>query len=432
MRIITRLALPFIMLTCIWVSSNLQWGGNRWKNIIEADAKGYYAYLPAVFIYHDLNFGFYDSIERKYADQYTRYEYRTAHNGKIINKYFAGTALAQLPFFLAAHLVTKISGQPADGYSYFYPIMINIGSLVFLLLGLVYVRNFLRSYKVNDSVIAFLLAALVFGTNLFYYAVCEPGLSHVYSFALISMFTYRARKFFITHHKKEIIYCSLLLGIITFIRPVNAVIVLALPFLADSKERFAEGIRAALKERTVFLLSVLALLFIACFQFIIYKVQCGNFFVYSYGEERFNWLHPRPLDFLFSYKKGFFIYTPLTFFAIIGMFYLWRNNRFALYAFLFFSLALIYVLSAWWNWWYGGSFSSRVMIDFYVFAALLLGLAYKLLENKIKASVLTAVIVLAVVLCQLQTYQYRYRLIHWENMTAEKYWDIFLKLPQKE
>ena len=90
------------------------------------------------------------------------------------------------------------------------------------------------------------------------------------------------------------------------------------------------------------------------------------------------------------------------------------------------------MLSAWWNWWYGGSFSSRVMIDFYVFPALLLGFLFKQIKGKIKIAALSLITVLMICLCQFQTYQYRYYLIHWENMTAEKYWDVFLKLPEKK
>ena len=195
-----------------------------------------------------MNFGFHDSIEKKYADEHTYYEYRIAHNGKLINKYYCGTAIAEFPFFIAAHLITKMTDNPADGYSKLYPIFINIGSIVFLLLGLVFIRNLLRSYQTNDSWIAFILVALVFGTNLFYYAVCEPGLSHIYSFTFITMFVYYAKKYFITHRNKEIIYCALLIGIIILIRPVNGIILLALPFVAGSKEKLLAGFKILAKE----------------------------------------------------------------------------------------------------------------------------------------------------------------------------------------
>jgi hypothetical protein len=92
---IPHIAIAFIMLIMIAVSSNLNWGKDFWKDIIEADAKGNYAYLPAVFIYHDLNFGFFDKIEKeKYYNKNLLYDYRAWGNGKTIDKYFCGTALA--------------------------------------------------------------------------------------------------------------------------------------------------------------------------------------------------------------------------------------------------------------------------------------------------------------------------------------------------
>ena len=71
-----------------FVSSNLNWGKDHWKGILEADAKGYYAYLPAIFIYHDLNFGFFEKIEKEqYYDKNLYYDYTAGSNGKRINKY---------------------------------------------------------------------------------------------------------------------------------------------------------------------------------------------------------------------------------------------------------------------------------------------------------------------------------------------------------
>ena len=42
----------------IWVSANLSWGDGRWSRIVTSDGNGYYAYLPAIFIYHDLQYNF--------------------------------------------------------------------------------------------------------------------------------------------------------------------------------------------------------------------------------------------------------------------------------------------------------------------------------------------------------------------------------------
>ena len=92
------------------VSSNLNWGKNHWRGIIESDGKGYYAYLPAIFIYKDLNFGFFDEIEKeKYYNQNLYYDYRAQANGVTINKYYCGTALAELPFFVLAHISSYLA-----------------------------------------------------------------------------------------------------------------------------------------------------------------------------------------------------------------------------------------------------------------------------------------------------------------------------------
>lgn len=66
----SKISLFIVGLLLFWVSSNLNFGKEHWRGVLESDAKGYYAYLPATFIYKDLNFGFFDSIEKnKYYDK---------------------------------------------------------------------------------------------------------------------------------------------------------------------------------------------------------------------------------------------------------------------------------------------------------------------------------------------------------------------------
>lgn len=426
---ITRLTLPFIVIICIWSSANIQWGGNNWKGIIENDAKGYYAYLPAVIIYQDINFTFFDSIEKKYYNPNTYYDYRTAHNNKTINKYFIGTALVTLPFFLTAHCITLIQGQLADGYTALYPISINIAAIIYLLIALIYLRNLLRTYQVNDITIALLLLCITFGTNAFYYTVCEPGMSHIYSFAIITMFIYYVRKFMLTFSAKYMLFCSVLLGIIVLIRPINIIIIAAIPFTAASNTRLKEAATAVFRNKRLLLISIIITIALTSIQLIFYKMQCGSFFVYSYQQEDFNWLHPQVIPFLFSYKKGLFLYTPITLLALVGFVYLYKVKRFEFWALLLFLTGAILVLSSWWNWWYGGSFSSRAMLDYMAFFALLLAFTFKLISSKVIRIITSSLLVLLTLFCQFQTLQYRYNIIHWENMTKENYWHIIFKPP---
>jgi len=133
------------------------------------------------------------------------------------------------------------------------------------------------------------------------------------------------------------------------------------------------------------------------------------------------------LDILFSYRKGLFVYTPLLLFSLVGWPYLWRLSKTAAWAWSAFFILLTYVLSSWWNWWYGGSFGARPYVEYLGLFMLLFALALDRLMKSWR-SVLLITAMLVVVLCQVQTYQMRYYQIHWENMDKAKYWEVFLRV----
>jgi hypothetical protein len=415
---------------CVFVTTNIHWGKNKWQNILEADAKGYYAYLPAVFIYHDLNFGFYDSVEKApNADPHFVSEYRVQVDGiKTIDKYFCGTALAEAPFFLIAHAVSAISGNDTGGFSRTYMLFITLAALFYLWLGLWYVDKLLGLYGTRHSLRSISIIAILFGTNLFFYSVCEMGMSHVYSFAFISMFCYFMKKFFRAAQGKHLFISMLLLGIIFLIRPANLMILLAVPFLAGDLYSILTGINTLKKNLSWFAGGCIAMLFIMSIQLIIYKISTGHFWVDSYPGEDFHFNDPHFSAILFSYKKGLFLYTPLYLLALCGIYFLWKKRKFEFFSFLFFFAALTYVLSSWWNWWYGGSFSSRVYVEYLPLFAVLLACLLQGAPKKITRRIFIPLIIVLITFCQFQTYQYRYYLIHWENMTKEKYREVFLSM----
>jgi hypothetical protein len=426
---LTRIAIPLIFLVSIWSSANLRWG-QQWKYTISSDGKGYYAYLPAIFIYNDLNIGFFDSIEATYYDAHTKYDFRTNYKGKTIDKYFSGVAVMQLPFFLAGHAATKITGGKADGYSKLYVIFMCLGAIFYLILGLVFLRKYLLAHGATQAQAAFLIAVIYFGTNLFYYAVVEPMMSHVYSFALVSLFLYYGKKWISSENARDALKLCILLGMIILVRPVNFLVVGWLFFEAGGVRTLAQKTTRFLRRVPVALLACFLLFAPLAIQLILYKIETGEFFVDAYGPEGFNFLRPEAGNFLFSYKKGLFVYLPLTFVALFGFVPLWKKDRTRAICGMLFIAMLIYVLSSWWMWYYGGSFGTRVIVEYLpVFALLLLFLLNSIRKNALR----TAMIVLLSVLvlhCQLETFQYRYFLIHWSEMNQETYWDVFLKWPK--
>ncbi len=425
-RFFSKWTIPIILLICLWTSSNVNWGKERWKFVVISDGKGYYAYLPATIIYHDLNLGFFDTIEKKYYDKDTRYDYRTGSNGKVIDKYFCGVAVLQLPFFLVGHLMTEISGGVADGYSKWYMVMMCIGAIFYLGIGLLYLRKLLKMFGATNGKSAFVIAVIVFGTNLFYYTLFEPLMSHTYSFAMVCAFLVYGKKWMDSGKWKYVLISAFLLGLIVLIRPVNGLVILWLPFAAGNAQSFFSRTVELFRSTKFLAASTLLFLYVISIQCVIYYQETGHFFVDAYGPEKFDFTKPEIFNFLFSYKKGMFVYLPLTFVSLFGFIPLWKQNRFrAIYLFVLL-FVLIYVLSSWWMWFYGGSFGTRVIVEYLPLFALLIFFLIDSLKNKLLQVTVISSIVLLTLFCQFQTWQYRFFVIHWSDMTEEKYWNVFL------
>ena len=425
----SKFSILLILIITTWVSSNLNWGKNKWTDIIESDGKGYYAYLPAIFIYNDLNFGFFDSIEKeKYYNPNLFYDYRSGANGKSINKYYCGTALAELPFFLIAHNLSPYFKCEQDGYTKLYPILINIAAIFYLLIGVFFLNKTLTIYQIGEWQKSLTLFAAVFGTNLFYYVISEPGMSHAYSFTFVSAFIFYTKKYISTFEKKFLFAIAASYGMIVLVRPVNGLILFAIFFLAENFSQLKKIFTQFLKSKVYFLFSILIFLSIIFIQLLIYKISTGNFFIYSYGDEKFNFFHPHFFDILFSYKKGLFLYTPMYFISLAGLLFLWKCSKFEFYSWLGFFILITYIFSSWWMWFYGGSFSSRVYVDYIPLFMILLGISLNRIKLKKLKTIFVSAIVILIMICQIQTYQYRYYQIHWADMTKEKYWNTFLRI----
>ncbi len=427
---VSRVFILLIGIGLLIISSNINWHKNSWLRVVQSDAKGYYAYLPAIFIYGDPNFGFFDEIEKeKYYHPTNQYEYRVGIDGTMVNKYFCGVAIMQAPFFLAAHMLSKPLGFPSDGYSKIYIYLICIAAIFYFCLGLLFLNKLLAGYEIATTIRIMVMLLLTFGTHAFYYTIGEPGMSHVYSFALISAFLYYARQYFKTENLRLLPLLAIIYGLTGLVRPANLIVILLLPFAAGELLNFSNGIRKLFRQPLTLIGSLFLFVGIIVLQALYYKIATGSFWADTYPGESFQFLEPRFWAMLFSYKKGLFVYTPLMLFSLVGFYHLWRRNTYQAITLGLFFIILNYILSSWWSWWYGGSFSSRVYVEYIPLFAILLATALKhIRQSWLKVSFISLLIA-SLALNQIQTYQYRYQMIHWEDMNKEKYWDVFLKLP---
>ena len=142
---------------------------------------------------------------------------------------------------------------------------------------------------------------------------------------------------------------------------------------------------------------------------------------------KFFFMNPQIINGLFSFRKGWLIYTPVMIFGLAGFFFLRKRSPEIFMPMLVFVIVNVYVVYSWWCWWYGGSYGSRPMIDMYGIMALPLAAFIEKAANVRKwLKISFAVILIGMIwLNQFQTSQYRTSLLHWDSMTKEAYFGIF-------
>jgi hypothetical protein len=172
-------------------------------------------------------------------------------------------------------------------------------------------------------------------------------------------------------------------------------------------------------------LSFLSFFVVLSIQFIIYKIQIDQWYIYAYLNEGFNFLQPHFIDFLFSIRKGFFVYTPLFSLSIIGLVFWFRYNSFQAFWWIITMTILVYILSSWHMWWYGGTFGTRVLIEYYIIWIIPIAILFQRTRSYVK-TMFILIAYLFIFNGVLQQYQYRKGIIHYEDMNWQMYKDAFL------
>lgn len=401
------------------------------KIFIDGDGSGHYAYLPSLLIYHSVDFE--DVFQFEKQNRPLGYMGHNFHEqGDILlNKYTVGTALLQLPFFLLGLLITILFGFPPDGYNIIFQYSIAFATLFWVGLGISCFVKLLIAYGMDRKFAWVMASVVLFGTNLFFYTFVQPSFSHAYSFSLIAMFLYFTRRVFLEYDKRYVLAASFLLGLIVLVRPVNFVVVASLPFIAGTPRNFFSTIRRKLAGHD-WLPAILMFLLAISPQLTINYLQTGSLIIYGYKEEGFYFADPRFFDFLFSYRKGWFVYSPLFLLLFPAMIYLWRHRTvYAFFTFLLFFVTLAYIFSSWWNWYYGDSFGMRPMVDYYALFMLVVALSLYRIKSSWLKIVAVVFVFLVVSFNLLQSYQYAVGIIHPDSMSKKSYWHVFLKIDKK-
>lgn len=413
------------MAICLFASFYHNAKNNGNEGIIRSDGVGYYAYLPAIFIYNDYSYTFIDSVQQHHKEITISRDFLSKTDKGDINKYYIGEAMLLAPFFLVAHVLSLLSGLPADGFSLLYQLSVLVAANFFLWIGCRFTRKLLQEYAIPPGTIAFILFLTVFGSNLFFYATVEFSYSHVYSYGIVSGFLFYAYSFVKYQRQKHLYLSSFLFAMILLLRPTNAFVLLLVPFFAGSVQNLWQIIRSIPLKSWIISAATGALMIFL--QLLLYYLQTGHFFIWSYGTERFYFDDPQFFNVLCEYRKGLFVYAPLTLLSLGGLVYVFRQNKFQFMTMVVFLFLFTYVAASWWCWWYGGSLGQREFVDIYCVMSLLLAFLYLGIRSKTGRGIYYASSLLFIYWSLILTYQYRHQIIDCYNMNRNKFWFTFLK-----
>lgn len=360
----------FIVVVTVIVSGWFFWFHGRERLIFHGDALGYYAYLPATFIYHNHK-DITDIPRDRNIDPHIitwihgwREGNKPTPKGYILDQYTYGVALMEAPFFFLAHAWEKVMGGYANGYSASYSNAIKLATFIFALLGLTISYRILRRYfTINVSLVS--LALVFLGSNLFWFSIIQAGMAHVPLFLLYALLLLCTIRIYEAPRPARFATLGFVAGLITIIRPTD-IICLVIPLLYGVYDR--ETIRLRwhfFKAHYGYLLIAVLAFFVPVIpQLLYWKMMAGSFLYYSYGDQSFHWNDPHIIEGLLYCKNGWLAYSPIMVFAVAGMFLYKRIQPWAWVTWIIFPV-YAYVIYSWYCYNYINGLGSRPMIHLY-------------------------------------------------------------------
>ena len=438
-----QLFLVCVIAICLYTQGTLSDRYFGWTNpkntvpennlTINTDGSGYYAYLPQWFIYSGSpHFSFLLNISKKYRTDKFSSGITFLEKKKGIDKYYIGTSICISPFFLINHWLQNVIGGETDGYAKSYQCTIVIASLFYSFLAILGLIQLLKLFQLSNFVIALMVIFASVGTSVNFYTSFNPSFSHVYSYCAITWLLFFCKKWALQKQDKSIILIGFLLGLIFIIRPTNLIIVILIPFLFFNWKDFTSTLSKTFKNaKSIVCISFLLFISFVFLQMMNVYNQTGKWVLNTYSSEHFDYLfHPKWVEVLFSYEKGFFVYAPLMLLLLPAILWGIFKNSYLTFGFVLFFIVLTYLTSSWWCWWYGGGLGMRPFVDFTSLFILLIALFYNSIHF------LSKFIVIIFAVCMIYFYQilqcqFNRNILHYDRVSKDQFWDIFLKTDKR-
>ncbi len=405
-------------------------------NILSYDIFGYYMYLPLAFKYHDISIHHVETINNilsTYHSSETLYQAVHWDNGNWVMRYPIGLSVFFTPFYFIGDMIAKLTGYEADGFSKPYQLSILYGCLIYTIIGLHFIKKILIIFF-NDLTSAITLFCIALGTNYFFHVTIHGtgAMSHNILFTIYAIIIYLTIQWHKTYSKKHIILLGLFVGFSALCRPSEIISVLIpLCYGVANWTTLKSKIQVILQHKIQIIYFTLMVVLVGSIQFMYWKYVSGKFIINPYAAgnpgEGLELFHPHILEVLFSFRKGWFIYTPMMLFIITGFWHMYKTNKVLFTPVFIYFIINFYIVSCWSCWWYGACFGVRSLVPCY--AALSIPMGYFIsfvLNNRLKYMYLSFML-LFIALNLFQSWQLKVGIMDDSNISRAYYFSTFLQ-----
>jgi len=406
------------------------------------DVFGYYLPLPAIFINDDpllQQKEWIEGVNNKYHLTETYYQISSTPDGRPMYFFLFGMSCMYLLFFGIGHFAAGWMGYPQDGFSEPYQYALVTGGIIFTILGMIYLRKILLNYF-SERIVTLLLVILILGTNASHHLSLKNLETVNVLFMFSALLIWNTIRFHSEPSLRSALGITIPLALMTLVKP-SEILFCLIPILWQCGTNESLLIKLHLFKahwkKILFAILVAALVLIPQLYYWYYMTGSWLYDTYKNPGVGLDLWSPHILETLFSARKGWMVYTPVMFFSLLGLIFLYRKRKDLFIGILFPFVIGFYILSSWTEWWYGAGFSLRPVIAWYPLLAIPMG--YFLVQLTEMARrwriALSSLIVLCVVLNLFKWYQFEGGILDPYRTTREYFYASFFDLkkdPKKE
>lgn len=396
------------------------------------DVLGYYLPLPATFIYDDPMMNDRTWIEKVNNEKQltgTLYQISTTPDNKPMYFFLFGMSIFFLPFFLLGHGWAAATGAPMDGFSMPYQYALVFGGIVYTIIGLLLLRKILLHFY-TERTAAITLIIVVFATNYSHHLSYKNLETVNILFMLMCWLIWSTIRWHEQYRFRQLLQIGCSVTLMALVKPSEILAVL-IPVLwtVHSFSSLKNKIALMWNYRMQIAGTLLVCALILSPQLYYWYIKTGKILYDSYknpgiGLDLFS---PHILEVLFSYKKGWLIYTPVMLLGLAGMIFLFRTQKSIAWSLSIYFLVSFYIICSWTEWWYGAAFSCRPVITAYPILAIGIGAVLTRIHSRVWQIGISTFVMLCIALNQFQWWQLMEGIYDPYRTTKEYYRAIFLK-----